>query len=48
VDELATSDHVSGTPTLLVGRTGTKGTLVHLSSPTDRTSLITAIRAAES
>jgi hypothetical protein len=47
IDTLANTDKVSGTPTLFVGKTGTKGTLVNLSGPTDRASLVAAIKAAE-
>ena len=45
VDTLATADKVNSTPTLLVGKTGTHGKVVTLSSPTDRASLVKAIDA---
>jgi protein-disulfide isomerase len=45
VDALATADHVNSTPTILVGKTGTHGSEVVLSSPTDRASLDKAIQA---
>ena len=47
VDNLATTDKVSGTPTLYVGKTGTKGALVNLASSTDEKTFITAITNAE-
>ena len=43
VDDLAISDKVSGTPTLYVGKTGTKGAEVKLASPTDEPTLVAAI-----
>ena len=46
VDDLATTDKVTGTPTLYVGKTGTKGTLVNLASSTDEKTLISAINNA--
>jgi protein-disulfide isomerase len=46
VDDLATTDKVTGTPTLYVGKTGTEGTLVNLASSTDETTLISAINNA--
>ena|SRR5579871_5851855 len=46
VDSLATTDKVSGTPTLYVGKTGTQGKLVNLASPTDSAAVISAIRAS--
>jgi protein-disulfide isomerase len=46
VDALATADKVDSTPTLFVGKTGTHGKEVTLSSPTDRASLVKAIDAA--
>ncbi len=47
VDDLATTDKVTGTPTLFVGKTGTKGALVKLAHATDATPLIAAIKNAE-
>jgi len=46
VDKLALTDKVTGTPTLLVGPTGTKGTEVALSSPTDKAAVVAAITHA--
>ncbi len=46
VDDLAKADKVSGTPTLFVGKSGTKGTEVALKSPTDEQSVVAAINAA--
>jgi protein-disulfide isomerase len=46
IDRLATADAVQGTPTLLVGRTGTHGTEVQLTSPTDEQSVVQALDAA--
>ncbi len=46
VDNLATTDKVTGTPTLFVGKTGTHGTQVNLASPTDEQALVTAINNA--
>ena len=46
VDELATTDQVTGTPTLFVGKTGTKGREVQLASPTDKAAVVAAINAA--
>ncbi len=46
VDALATADSVDSTPTIFIGRTGTHGAVVKLSSPTDRQSLDKAIAAA--
>ena len=45
-DSQATADHVSGTPTLLVGPSGSKLKLVTLQSPTDLQSVKDAINAA--
>lgn len=45
-DALATADHVSATPTLLVGKSGAKGTPVALKSPTDEQSLVAALDSA--
>jgi protein-disulfide isomerase len=45
-DTQALADKVSGTPTLYVGKTGTKGKLVPLTSATDRQALVDAISAA--
>jgi protein-disulfide isomerase len=47
VDDLATSYNVDSTPTLYVGKTGTKGRLVNMSSPTDERALTAAIADAE-
>jgi protein-disulfide isomerase len=46
VDALATTDRVPGTPTLFVGKTGTRGAQVNLTSPTDEQALVTAINNA--
>ena len=46
VDDLALTDKVTGTPTLYVGRTGTKGAEVNLASPTDEQAVIAAINNA--
>ena len=43
VDQLALTDKISGTPTIFVGPTGTKGTEVALSSPTDKQDVVAAI-----
>jgi protein-disulfide isomerase len=43
VDRLATTDRVTGTPTIYVGKTGAKGSIVSLSSPTDEESVTAAI-----
>jgi protein-disulfide isomerase len=45
-DAAAAVDKVSGTPTLFVGKTGTKGKEVPLASPTDEQSLVKALDAA--
>lgn len=45
-DAAAVNDKVSSTPTLLVGRTGTKPKLVPLQSSTDKASLVTALDTA--
>jgi protein-disulfide isomerase len=45
-DKQAAADKVGGTPTLYVGKSGTKGKLVPLSSPTDEQTLVTALDAA--
>jgi protein-disulfide isomerase len=45
-DNQALADKVSGTPTLYVGKTGTKGKLVPLSSATDQQALVDSISAA--
>ncbi|HZC31423.1 MAG TPA: hypothetical protein VE261_07885, partial [Gaiellaceae bacterium] len=39
-------DKVSQTPTLFVGKSGTKGKVVNIQSPTDEATLVTAIKAA--
>jgi protein-disulfide isomerase len=46
VDTDATKDSVSGTPTLFVGKSGTLGKQVTLSSPTDRAAIVAAIGKA--
>jgi protein-disulfide isomerase len=46
VDDLATTDKVTGTPTLFVGKTGTHGAQVNLASATDEQALVTAINNA--
>lgn len=48
VDALATTDKISGTPTLFVGKSGTRGSEVNLSSPTDKQAVVAAIAAAAS
>jgi protein-disulfide isomerase len=45
-DAAAVVDKVSGTPTLFVGKSGTKGKQVPLTSPTDEQSLVTALDTA--
>ena len=42
-DKQRATDQVSGTPTLFVGKSGTKGKQVPLQSPTDEQSLVTAL-----
>jgi protein-disulfide isomerase len=42
-DQQQAADKVSGTPTVLVGKSGTKGKQVPLQSPTDEQSLVTAL-----
>ena len=46
VDDLARSNGIKSTPTLVVGKTGRAGTKVALSGPTDEQGLIKAIQAA--
>jgi protein-disulfide isomerase len=46
VDGQASDNHVDSTPTLFVGKSGTPGTVVKLSSPTDSASLERAIQKA--
>jgi protein-disulfide isomerase len=46
VDSLAGDNHVNSTPTIFVGKTGTPGALVKLSSPTDSKTLEQAIQKA--
>jgi len=46
VADLAGADNVTSTPTILVGKTGTQGTVVTLASPTDEQTLVDAINAA--
>jgi protein-disulfide isomerase len=45
-DNAAVTDKVTGTPTLFVGKSGTKGRQVPLTGPTDEKSLVTALDAA--
>jgi hypothetical protein len=45
-DALDVIDKVTATPTLFVGKTGTKGKLVNLASAVDEASLVQAITAA--
>ena len=45
-DAEATADKVTGTPTLFVGKSGTKGKQVPLQSPTDQQTLVKSIDAA--
>jgi protein-disulfide isomerase len=45
-DGQAAADKVTGTPTLYVGRTGSKGTRVKMASSTDQQALVDAISAA--
>jgi protein-disulfide isomerase len=45
-DKQQADDKVSGTPTLFVGKSGTKGKQVPLQSPTDEQALVTAINNA--
>ena len=45
-DQQGVADQVSGTPTIFVGKSGTKGTQVPLQSPTDGQSLVTALNNA--
>ena len=42
-DTQQAADKVTGTPTLFVGKSGTKGKQVPLQSPTDEQSLVTAL-----
>jgi protein-disulfide isomerase len=42
-DKQQATDQVSGTPTLFVGKSGTKGKQVPLQSPTDEQALVTAL-----
>jgi protein-disulfide isomerase len=46
VGELVTTHKVTGTPTLFVGKTGTTGAQVNLSSATDEATLVAAINSA--
>jgi protein-disulfide isomerase len=46
VDEQAKADGVGGTPTIFVGKTGTKGQPTNLRSPTDEQPVVSAIQAA--
>jgi protein-disulfide isomerase len=46
VDDLAATDNVTGTPTLYVGKTGTKGVEVNLASATDEAAVVAAINNA--
>jgi protein-disulfide isomerase len=45
-DTAAVQDKVNSTPTLLVGRTGSKLTVVPITSPTDKATLVTALDTA--
>jgi hypothetical protein len=45
-DQQATADKVPGTPTLYVGKTGTKGEVVNLQSASDGQPLFDALDAA--
>jgi hypothetical protein len=45
-DSQGIADKVSGTPTLFVGKSGTKGKQVGLTSATDEQALVDAIEAA--
>jgi protein-disulfide isomerase len=45
-DKQQATDQVSGTPTLFVGKSGTKGKQVPLQSPTDEQALVTALDSA--
>jgi protein-disulfide isomerase len=45
-DQAGTADKVTGTPTLFVGKSGTHGKQVPLSSPTDEAAVVSAIQAA--
>jgi hypothetical protein len=47
-DDQANTAAVHSTPTILVGRTGSKPKLVNLSSPSDGESVAKAIEAAQS
>lgn len=47
VDALASTDKISGTPTLFVGKTGGTPSEVTMSSPTDESALVAAIRSAQ-
>jgi protein-disulfide isomerase len=46
VDDDATTEHVDSTPTLFVGKSGTNGKRVVMSSPTDRAAVVSAISKA--
>ena len=46
VDDLAVSEKISATPTVFVGKSGTRGAEVKLKSPTDEGSVAAAIAAA--
>jgi protein-disulfide isomerase len=46
VDADAITDKVTGTPSIFVGKTGTQGKYVVMSSPTDRASIVAAIDKA--
>ena len=45
-DAAAVIDKVTGTPTLFVGKSGTKGKQVPLSGPTDEKTLVTSLNTA--
>ena len=46
VDALAKADKVNHTPTIFVGKSGTRGEAVALKSPTDEATLVRAIKSA--
>jgi protein-disulfide isomerase len=46
VDSLAVADKVASTPTIYVGKTGTKGAQVQMASATDQAAVVAAIGAA--
>ncbi len=48
VDALATTDKISGTPTLFVGKSGTRGSEVNAQEPDRQAAVVAAIAAAAS